>query len=440
MTIRPEHFTHLHAHSCYSFKDGSIPIRTLVDKQVGDGARAVACTDHGNMTSSWFLYDYIHNVKNLESVKHIIGLEAYLSLTRDELFAWLPNASDIDDKDERKRQRDRLGKRYHQILLCKNLTGYKNAIRIHNEAWQNGFYYAPMTTKQMIFDNHEGIIATTTCLASVWCQYIMAGNFAAAEREIMEWKEVFGEDFFVELQPTNYETQRMVNIELIRLAKKTNTPMVITNDVHYIESGDAKLHFTLLNLDTLKKRADGDDTGRLWEFEVDDLYLKSLDEMKDSWAARHKGKEFTLSVFEECVHNVSSIIDRVEHYTLESKPHLPKCVEGDSFEALKRRVVSSFVEKVKTGAIPANRIEEYKERLRQELKVIHALGAEDYIHLCALIMDWCKEKDITTGIGRGSAAGSLVLWLTGVTGVDPIKYNLLFERFLTMNRRVKLVM
>ena len=438
MPIKPENFTHLHAHSCYSLKDGSIPIRTLVDRQVQNGSRAVACTDHGNMTSAWFLYDYIHNVKGYQDVAHIIGCELYLSTTRKELFDWLPIAKeDEPDKDKRNAKRKLLAKKYHQIILCKNETGYYNAVKVHNEAWKNGFYYSPATTKEFLFENSEGLIVTTTCLASLWCQKIIAGDLNGAEREIREWKEVFGEDFYVELQPTTSKEQILVNRELIKLAQKTGTRMIVTNDVHYI---DHELHYTLLNLGNLKKEAEGQGTQKMWEFDVNDLYIKSLDDMKCSWKETHRSKEFTESVFDGCIMAINDIVDSIEHYTLESTPLLPTVDDQDPLELLKKQTVEGFKEKVKKGLVPAKLMDTYQDRIIEELDVISALGAENYINICALITSWCRSNNIGVGVGRGSAAGSLVLYLLGVTDVDPIKHNLLFARFLNMNRRPKLIM
>ena len=437
MIIRPENFTHLHIHSCHSIKDGCIPVSKIVDLQVEHGARAAAITDHGAMTGGWFLYDHIHNVKKYDGIKHIIGLEAYVSLTRDELNDYLANPKAIEDKAIRKETRTRLAKKYHQILLAKNKTGYYNLVKIHNDAWENGFYYSPATTKDVIFANSEGLIATSTCLASIWCQYILDGKLAKAEKELMEWKEVFGDNFYVELQPTNYDVQKLVNIELIKLAQKTNTKMVITNDVHYVGENDHEFHTLLLNLDKIGKE---DDKSKLWEFSVDDLFLKTLDQMKMGWKEKHKGKEFSESIFEECVWTISDIVDQIEHYTLESKPLLPAVSDKTPVTELQERVVKCFKEKIKSGVIPRDKIEEYQNRLITELETIVALNSENYFLVCNEITNFCHENNIGVGLGRGSAASSLVLYLLGVTGVDPVKHKLLFQRFLNKNRRQKLVM
>lgn len=442
LQCKPEQFTHLHAHSQWSIKDGSIPIRTLVDKQVENGSKAIAVTDHGMLTGGWFLYDYIHNVKKLKDVRHVIGIEAYLSETRDELQAWLPTSEEtVPDKDERAAKRKLLAQKYHQILLCKNQTGYANAIKIHNDAWLKGFYYSPTTTKEFIFAHAEGLIATTTCLASLWNRKIMAGDIQGAEREIMLWKGVFGDDFYVELQPTNSKTQALVNKELIKLARKTKTRMIITNDVHYIEAGDHELHFTLLNLSKLKKGLEeGGTEEKLWEFDVNDLYIKSLDDMYDSWKTHHRSAEFTESLFEETVNTIGDIVSQIEHYSLESKPLLPSVDEVDPFERLKLDTIAGFKEKLDKGVIPKSRLEEYQDRIAYELEVIQALGAENYMNICALIARWCKTQKIQIGPGRGSAAGSLVLYLLGVTQVDSIQHGLYFERFLSPGRRTVLQM
>ena len=299
-----------------------------------------------------------------------------------------------------------------------------------------------MTTPEMMFENHEGIITTTTCLGSVWNQYILAGNKNAAENEIRRWKEVFGEDFYVELQSINNETQRLINKDLIELANKTNTQMVVTNDVHYLEEEDKDFHHILLNMHQLKKKASGEDVDKqkMWEFGVDDLYLKSLDQMKSSWKKIHKSKEFNASVFEDCILGVDDIINKVEHYTLESKPLLPKVSDLPSTQELSQRMLKGFKKKLKNGIIPSDQVKEYEDRMIEELEVISALNAEDYILICSEITDYCHENNIAVGFGRGSAAGSLLLYFLGITGLDPIKHKLLFSRFLNKNRRPKLQM
>lgn len=441
MLIRPEHFFHAHAHSHHSLKDGSIPIRDLVDKQVEHGAKAVACTDHGTMTGAWFLYDHIHNVRKLTDIKHIIGLEAYVSYSRPELNIFLKDGKTlITDKDERAAERKRLAKKYHQILLAKNKTGYFNLVKIHNDGWENGFYYSPTTTPETIFQNAEGLIATTTCLASFWNQHILAGDIATAERELMRWKEAFGDDFYVELQTINSNTQKLVNIELIKLARKTKTQMIITNDVHYLNEKDHEFHYILLNMGNLRKQADDDSVNqKMWEFDVDDLYLKTLEQMQQSHQRHHSGKVFTSSVFEEAVVSLSGIVEKVEQYSLESEPLLPRITEDGKAE-LSKRCVAGLQKKLAEGVIPAEKLPEYKERLIEELRVISALEAEDYILICNEITSYCHDNDIAVGFGRGSAGGSLVLYLLGVTGVDPVKWKLMFSRFLNFNRRAKLVM
>lgn len=404
-----------------------------------NGSKAVAVTDHGMLTGGWFLYDYIHNTKKLKDIKSIIGCELYINEQRDELMSWLPNQKQVEDKDERKATRDDLNQKHHQIILCKNKIGYFNAIKIHNDAWKNGFYYSPTTTKEMIFKHSEGLIVTTTCLASLWCKKIMANDLVGAENEIYLWKEVFGEDFYIELQPTNSRQQVLVNVELIKLAHKTNTPMIVTNDVHYIGKDDYELHRTLLNMEKLK-HADNPDDVVLWEFGVDDLYIKTLEQMHDSWKDHHKSPVFTESVFEGCIESVHEVISKIEHFSLESAPLLPQVDDNDPLEKMKHDVIAGLANKIQKGLIPKEKIPEYQERIAKEIGVISALNAENYINICAEMIGWCRQNDIGVGAGRGSAVSSLALYLLGITEVDPIKNDLLFERFLSINRRPKLLM
>lgn len=440
LCCKDDDFCHIHTHSSFSIKDGSIPVRTIVDRQVERGAKGIAITDHGMLTGGWFLYDYIHNVKKYNGVKHIIGIECYLSETRDELMAWLPNSKElVEDKDERANERKRLNQKYHQILLCKNKEGYQNAIKIHNDAWVNGFYYSPTTTKKMIFEHSKGLIATTTCLASLFCRKIMAGDLIGAENEIRQWKDVFGEDFYVELQPTNNASQVMVNRELIKLARKTNTPIISTNDVHYENKEDSEFHFTLMNLANLKKQSEETES-KLWEFSVDDLYLKSLEDMYLGWKKLHKNTEFTESVFEESILNVGKIVSSVEHYSLESNPLLPQVDNQDPYEKLKKDTIVGLKKKLDEGLIPKNKLKEYQDRIVEELETIHLLKAENYMNICAFMIEEARQRNIYSGLSRGSVGGSLVAYLLGITQIDPIQHKLLFARFLSKNRRPKLIL
>jgi DNA polymerase-3 subunit alpha len=195
-------------------------------------------------------------------------------------------------------------------------------------------------------------------------------------------------------------------------------------------------------MDNLKRQQAGEeiDPQKFWEFSVDDLYLKSLEQMHSSWKTIHKGKEFTESTFESSVLSVGNIVDKIEHYSLESKPLLPTVSNVDPLEELRNRVVSKFREKVKSGIIPKDKMQEYQQRIFKELEVITALNAEDYILLCNEITDFCHDNSIEVGFGRGSAGGSLLLFILDVTGIDSIKYKLMFERFLNKNRRPKLIM
>jgi len=239
--INNSKFCQLHAHSVYSQRDGAITIRDLVDTTADKyGQKAVAVSDHGIVSSGYVLYQnalHLRPQRGAEPIKPIIGCELYINDTRQELFDWLPKAQEVE-KEERAKIRNSLAKYYHGLLIAKNRTGYYNLIKIHNEAWQN-FYHRPMTTPELLWENTEGLIYSTACMSGHIPFFIQKqGDMDTALRLIDQYKEAFGEDFFIELMPIRSELQKGLNEILIDISRKKKVPLIVTNDSHYLEAED----------------------------------------------------------------------------------------------------------------------------------------------------------------------------------------------------------
>jgi len=439
-------FCQLHCHSVYSQRDGAITIRDLADTAADKhGQDAVAVSDHGILSSGFVLYQYATQLRpqnNKKPIKPIIGCEMYINDTRQELFDWLPTAHE-HKKVERANIRKSLAKYYHGLVIARNQTGYYNLMRIHNESWRN-FYHRPMTTPELLFENTEGLIYSTACQAGHIPFHILSGEMDKALYLIDQYKEAFRDWFFLELMPIESEFQKNLNKELIKISKQKNIPLIITNDSHYLEPEDYELHRALINLDRLRKGGkstteNGKSPDNLWEFGVQDLYLKNLDQMYESWRGFHKGKIFNESMFMSAVETVAYIIDEIEMYNLEAPPRVPK-IYDDEWGTIKSLVTEGLQTKVKKGIIPAEgkTIQDYVDRIKLELGVFRDTRTVDYMLICQDMIQWAKGNGIEVGAGRGSAAGSLVSYLLGITDLDPLKWGLFFERFMSVSRVAKM--
>jgi len=407
-------FTHLHVHSQYSLLDGQSSIKGMVDKAIADGMGGMALTDHGNMYGIKEFHDYVKK-KNAgiedptKLFKPIFGCEVYVA--REDLHQ-------VVDKYDRG---------FHLILLAKNFTGYRNLIKIVSKAWTDGFYMHPRTDKHEIELHHEGIICCSACLGGEVPRLILNGQDKEARETIQWFHQVFGEDYYLELmrhkatvERANHETypkQQEVNKALLGYAKEYGIKVVCTNDSHFLNEDDADAHELLICLSTGRKV--GDPNVMMYSKQE---WFKTQEEMNELFAD-----------IPEALESTQEILDKVEIYSIDHKPILPDFPLPEGFESeddyLRHLVMEGAKER---WGEPLD--EEKRERLEFELETIKNMGFPGYF---LIVQDYIKaapKLGCTVGPGRGSAAGSAVAYCLGITKIDPLKYDLLFERFLNPDR------
>ena len=395
-------FVHLHNHSHYSLLDGLTKIDELVNYAKEQGSPAVALTDHGTM---YGIIEFYQKAKKA-GIKPIIGVEAYVA----------PHSRfDKNTRDD--------GRSNHLLLLAKNQEGYKNLIKLVSSAHLEGFYYKPRIDFELLQTHHEGLIASTACLAGEIPRLIMADNLVEAEKRIKEYNELFGQDnFYLELMdhPEIPELEK-VNSQLIKFSKKLKIPVIATNDVHYFKKDDAEAQDILLCLQNKKKISD---TDRMKMIGHGDYSMRSNAEMITAFKHIPEAIENTLKIAERCNLEIELGNIQLPHF------EVPSGYDGNSY-------LREWSERGISKRFPNASEEELKavhERLNYELSVITKMGWPSYFLIVADFINWAKNNKIVVGPGRGSAAGSLVCYLTGITNLDPLKYNLLFERFLNPDR------
>jgi len=397
-------FTHLHTHSHYSLLDGLSKIDDLVNRAKEMGMESLALTDHG------VLYGAIEFYKKAKKagIKPIIGCEVYIS--ENSMHDKRPN---IDDK------------RYHLILLAKDNTGYKNLIKIVSAAHLEGFYYKPRIDKNFLRKHSDGLIALSACLGGELSRAISSNSYSKAKKIALEHEEIFGKgNYYIELQEhPNIEDQNSVTPQLVKLAKETGIPIVATQDSHYTHPEDAHAHDVLLAVQTGNKL---DDKDRL-TMKNDDFSLISSEDMYKKFSLL--GESVTL----EALENTGKIADACNLEIELDKVKLPNFPLPENYstpeEYLKKLAYEGIVSRY--GANPA---EEVVKRLDYELNIIQKTGFASYFLIVQDFVNWAKKNNIVVGPGRGSAAGSIVSYLLNITNIDPLKYDLLFERFLNPER------
>ena len=405
-------FVHLHVHSQYSILDGMAPVKSLVDKAIGDGMRGMAITDHGNMYGIKEFHDYVSKLNKKrgddEKFKPIFGCEVYVA-----------NNSRFD-------QFDKNDKGNHLILLAKNMQGYKNLIKVVSHAWTEGFYWHPRTDHSELEKYHEGIICCSACLGGEVPQLIMGGQMNQARETIKWFKDLFGEDYYLELQRhkatvaranhETYEKQCLVNDALIQFAKELDIKLICTNDSHFVNEEDADAHERLICLSTGRKLTD------------ENLMLYS----KQEWFKTQEEMNEVFADIPEALQNTNEILDKVEIYSIDHGPILPDfpLPEGfkDEDEYLRYLVYEGAKERW------PNLTDEQRERLDFELDTIKNMGFPGYFLIVQDYIRMAPKLGCSVGPGRGSAAGSAVAYCLGITKIDPLKYDLLFERFLNPDR------
>jgi DNA polymerase III subunit alpha len=398
-------YSHLHVHTQYSILDGASNIPLLIEKVKSLGMDALAITDHGNM----FGVKEFHNHATKKGIKPIIGCEIYVAKR---------SIADTTGKEDRSGD--------HLILLAKNLEGYKNLIKLVSIAWIKGFYYRPRIDKELLSKYSKGIIASSACLAGEIQDEILNGTIAGAEAALKSYLDIFGDDFYLEVQrhETNdpeadrsaFPLQQKVIEVLKKFAVKFNVKLIATNDIHFINAEDAEAHDRLICINTAK---DIDDPNRLRYSKQE--YVKSEDQM--------------LEIFHdipEAVSNVAEVVAKIEKYKLDHEPIMPEfeLPEGHTDKDNYLRYLTYLGAKQRWGELS----KEQTDRLDFELGTIAKMGFPGYFLIVQDFLRAAREMGVSVGPGRGSAAGSAVAFCLRITDIDPIKYGLLFERFLNLDR------
>jgi DNA polymerase-3 subunit alpha len=388
-------FVHLHVHTEFSLLDGSGKISKMLKKAKELGMKSFAITDHGAM---YGCVEFYKKAKE-NGIKPLIGCEIYVAA-----------------KSMYIKQTNKENKIHHLVLLVKNQKGYENLMKIVTKASVDGFYYKPRVDLDYLKQHSEGLIALSACLGGHVNWLLNNDQWEKAKDIALEYKETFKEGFYLELQYHNIPEQLKVNERLVKLSKELDIPMVATNDVHYINREDAKAHEVLLCIQTGKTL---DDENRM-SFETNEFYLKSEEEMRNLFSYVPEAIENTVKIAEQCNFDYEFHVSKLPEYPLEKGQ--------DHFSYLKDLCYKGLSERYEDIN------EQLKQRLEFELNIINEMDYIDYFLIVWDFMDYCVKSNIMTGPGRGSAAGSLVAYTLGITKIDPIKYNLIFERFLNPER------
>ncbi len=396
-------FVHLHLHSEYSLLDGACRIREIPKRAAECGHDAVALTDHGVLFG---VPAFLSECKK-QGIKGIVGCEVYVApRTRFERSAGTSQTN-------------------HLVLLCKNETGYKNLLKMVSASYTEGFYSKPRVDTELLKRYSDGLIAMSACLAGKIPKLISMGDYEGAKQTALEYSEIFGKDnFYIELQDHGIEDERLILPELVRLAEECDLPLVATNDCHYLRRSDADTQAILMCIQMNRSITEGRPLG----FETNEFYYKSSDEMKLLFS-RYKGAiENTVKIAQRCNFEMN--------FSGAVLPRYPVPNGEDSQKYLFTLVKSGLEQRERSGDIKysEHKKDEYLSRIDYELSVIGEMGYADYFLIVWDYVNFAKSKGIPVGPGRGSGAGSLVAYLLSITDIDPIEFDLLFERFLNPER------
>ena len=437
-------FIHLHVHTQFSVLDGQASVPALVDKAIADGMKGLAITDHGNMFGIKEFFNYVKkkNGKIKDEIKEaekaiakareenddetVAQNEALIAKLNEKIFKPIFGCEMYVALKSLHEHVDKKDTGRHLIVLAKNETGYHNLIKIVSQAWTEGFYSHPRTDKEALYNHREGLIVCSACLGGEIPRLIQAGEIEEAERQVKWFKDTFGDDYYIELQrhKTNkpggntvtYEVQEKVNPELIRIARKYDIKIIATNDVHFVNEEDAEAHDRLICVSTNKFLTD-EKRMRYTKQE----WMKTQAEMNEVWAD-----------LPEALTNTLEILDKVTTYTIDHKPILPNFPLPEGFNDNDEYLRYLTYEGAKRRWGEPN--EEQRERLDFELDTIKNMGFPGYFLIVQDFIRAGRERGVSIGPGRGSAAGSAVAYCLDITQIDPIKYDLLFERFLNPDR------
>lgn len=393
-------FVPLHLHSEFSLLDGAIKLKELCKFAKENNMPAVAVTDHGVMYGALDLYLEAKEA----GIKPIIGCEFYV------------HNGDITERDPNNNPR------YHLILLAKNNEGYMNLVKLASDAACKGFYMKPRINFELLKEHHEGIICCSACLGGEVLQNLLKGDYEEAKAVAKKYKDLFGEDYYIELQDHGLDDQKRTNPDLIKIAKELGIKMIITNDSHYLRKEDADWHDTLLCMQTQSMK----DEENRFHFPNNEFYVKTVSEMRDAF------KWMDSETFDECIKNTVDIAEQC-HVTIKWEAPLP------DFPVPPNHTTDSYLEELVQQGLKrkygeGNITPELKERVQYELSIIEKMGFSAYFLITWDFIHYAKTHDIPVGPGRGSAAGSVVAYALDITDLDPIRHHLLFERFLNPER------
>ena len=390
-------FVHLHVHSEYSLLDGACRIKELVQHAKELGMDALAVTDHGVMYGAVEFYQ----TAAAAGIKPIIGCEVYVA-----------------EGDHTEKGTPASNNRYHLILLCENEEGYRNLIKLVSLSFTEGFYRKPRVDKELLRRYSKGLIALSGCLAGEVDQRLLSGDYEGARQTALEYKDIFGPDcYYLELQNHGLSEELKLLPQKIRLSKETGIPLAATNDVHYIQKEDARTQQILVCIQT--NHTLNEDTGM--GFQGEEYYLKSEQEMRELFAHSPAAVDNTAKIAERC--NVKFEFGKTK------LPHFEVPDDFTHADYLRSLAEAGFVRRYGNQADPS-----YRERLDYELGVVDQMGYTDYYLIVYDFVHYAKSQQIPVGPGRGSGAGSIIAYCIGITDIDPMKYNLLFERFLNPER------
>ncbi len=404
--MTPKEFVHLHLHTDYSLLDGACKISGLVERALQQNMPAVAVTDHGNLFAAVSFY----KAATASGLKPIVGCEVYVS-------------------QQGRFSRSETDRYNHLVLLCANQQGYRNLVKLVSAGYLEGFYYKPRIDKDLLASHSEGLIALSACLRGEVAEALLAEKMDEARRVAYQFQDIFGkENFFLEIQDQGLDAEKQINPRLVELSQQTEIPLVATNDCHYLSQEDSRAHDVLLCIQTGRTLSD---TKRM-KFATNQFYMKSYDEMMQVFGELPDAVGRTAEIAARC----DMQLEKVEH----PFPH---------FEVPQGETLDSYFEKVAREGFEARRpmleekrhrgtlrrsLRDYEERLDREIRMIQQMQFPGYFLIVWDFVRFAKQQNIPVGPGRGSAAGSLVSYSLGITGMDPLQHNLLFERFLNPER------
>ncbi|HXX27968.1 MAG TPA: DNA polymerase III subunit alpha, partial [Terriglobales bacterium] len=403
-------FVHLHLHTDYSMLDGACDVEKLCHRVRELGMPAVAMTDHGN------IFGAVHfvNAAHKHGIKPILGCELYISKKEDHNIERTPPEGDTYN---------------HLLVLAENEEGYRNLVKITSEASLHGFYYKPRVSKKFLAEHAKGLIGLSGCLKGEVAEQLVEGHYQAAREAAARYRDIFGEkNFFLEIQDQGLEKERRIHPQLFQLEKELGLPLVATNDSHYLCEEDAYAHDVLVCIQTGKSI---EDRNRL-KFESTGFYVKSHEEMYRVFEHTPEVLSRTLAIAERCNLRLEKVIDPFPHFDVPPGYTLDSYFEHVAREGFARRL-ESLRSLERQGRLKHN-LADYEQRLARELAIIQQMQFSGYFLIVWDFIRYARDANIPVGPGRGSAAGSLVSYALGITDLDPLQHELLFERFLNPER------